>query len=146
MRAAGWTSLLAGVALAVAACGPTLFQEEASSPVITAAEVWNVYPAAQVTGALRMTHGCLVLRDLVVVWPLGTGWDPNTQSVTFEGTAVDAPIGVRFRGGGGYYEERDGRGFASLFGAASATALVTCLHRTGARGAVFAYPDSPKTS
>ena len=146
MRLAGLASVLAGVALVVAGRGQTSSQEAAPTPVITAAEVWNAYPAAQVSGVLRLTHGCLILRDSVVFWPLGTGWDADTRSVTFGSAALLAPVGESSRGGGGYYEQDDGPGFAALIGAAGATAIWECQRRTGARGVVFAYPDGAGTS
>lgn len=61
---------------------------------------------AEVGGILVLDDGCLYLdtglaRRSAVLWPNGTRWDPATRSVVMI-DGVQAPLGSRLVGGGGY--------------------------------------------
>jgi hypothetical protein len=83
---------------------------DASSPVLTPPTSWNAYPLAAVSGVLELNHGCPVLEGSIAVWPHGTSWDRDQRAVTFAApfeTAPAVPDGRRFRGAGGFYEQKD---------------------------------------
>lgn len=121
---------------AMISCGQAPDPGVSERPVITPSEAWNGHPTAEVDGVLKLRRGCLLLNGEVVFWPKGTGWDPTTRAVTFDGLPA-APVGEIFRGGGGYYDS--GTDFESWLGHETGSAIEGCLSRTNASGVVFAY-------
>lgn len=105
-------------------------------PVITPEEAWNGHPTALVRGRLRLENGCLLIDGHVVIWPRGTQWDGDAETVTSAGD-VWATVGSVFEGGGGWYDGPTD--YRDLLGDAPGEALIGCLDATGATGAVFAY-------
>ena len=111
--------------------------EAADTPVIAVRD-WNGYPTSEISGRLRLVHGCLLVGDSVVFWAAGTSWDATTQSVVFES-------GAPRRGGGGVGRrgrptttgEPDGQGGP---GGPGGDSVITCLNRTGSVDAVIATP------
>jgi hypothetical protein len=51
------------------------------------------------TGPVELDRGCLRLGDAVAVWPAGSSWDAEAQTVTAAGTAY--PLGQPVELGGG---------------------------------------------
>jgi len=139
--------MLAGsvlVACALVGCGSGAADDEqvvGPSPVIEPEEVWDDVPFGIVEGTLTMESDCLLVDGNVVFWPLGASWDEDAQVVTFaDSPSRAAPVGERFKGGGGHYDvETD---FAELLGTDAGHAVDQCLKHTGAVGAVAAYPSS----
>lgn len=57
-------------------------------------------------GPLTMSGGCLLVGEFPVVWPYGTTWDAEAETVRLsDGRAV--ALGDRVSGGGGYPYVRD---------------------------------------
>lgn len=115
------------------------------SPVITRSEDPPVYPLALIRGSLSVRSGCLMLGDDVVVWPVGTAWDSESESVVFGEAFEGAPsivVGNRVKLGGGVIG-----GSADLQNVlddeAARDALLNCLDATGAESVSFVYPDFP---
>lgn len=116
----------------------------AADPVFTAtADPRRPYPAARVIGRLQLREGCLMIGNNVAFWPAGTSWDVTKRRVVFGGDFQGAPpvdVGAIFDGGGGVWSPGDN--LSGVLSDAEAAAVRNCLERTGARGAVFAWPST----
>ena len=112
-------------------------EAKVDGPVITVGG-WNSYPTAQVTGRLRLVHGCLLIGESVAFWAAGTSWDAENQAVQLE-DAGSVRVGDDFSGGGGYYSGDALDGLDGLDGL-DAAAVTDCLRRTGSDNAVIATP------
>jgi hypothetical protein len=72
--------LLSGVVAANAWLARERDGSSTSGPVIALPE-WDVIPAGGVQGSLRMDEGCLLLKRSVVLWPHGSTWDEEHETV-----------------------------------------------------------------
>lgn len=136
-----WVVLL--VALASACSGDE--ESFVNGPVITRSEDPPAYPLALVRGSLSLRDGCLMVGDNVVFWPVGTTWEPETESVTFGEVFEGAPsvsVGSRVEFGGGVIGGRADLQEV-LDGDRARDALLACLEATGAESASFVYPKFP---
>jgi hypothetical protein len=84
-------------------------------PLVVTDADWRgagVSPAAIGAGVLSIDGDCVRLRDSPVVWPDGTSWDEDEQSVRLPGDRLARP-GDTIGGGGGYFtferEDEDSR-------------------------------------
>jgi hypothetical protein len=135
--ASPWPLCLLAVLTLAGGCGSdpsTSSEADQSGPVIAAAKDWNSFAAAQMTGQLVESSGCLMLDDQVVFWTHGASWDAESKSVVLRnGTRV--PVDGSFTGNGASYDI--GADFADLLNSSSAAKRLTaCIERTGATGVV----------
>lgn len=95
--------------------------------------------AAEVAGVLEQDDGCLLLDGEPVIWPDGTEWDSDTQTLEWP-DGVDAQLGARLYGGDGYLRVRH---IEEMFGEEVAEAAGS---RTGATDEVAVFnPGSQVT-
>lgn len=57
--------------------------------------------AALIEGRLTLSQGCLLVHEFPVVWPFGSTWNSESQTVRLSDGQVVA-VGDRVSGGGGY--------------------------------------------
>lgn len=107
-------------------------RREDGRPVIAVAG-WNSYPAAQITGQVRLVQGCLLIGNSVVFWAAGASWDVENRAVELQ-DAEPVHVGDNVSGGGGHYMPDDLDGLAGV----DAAAVFDCLRRTGSDDAVLA--------
>jgi hypothetical protein len=73
-------------------------------PLVVVDADWRgagVSMAALGGGVLTIDEGCIRLGDSPVVWPDGTSWDEDVETVRLPGDRL-ARVGDRVVGGGGY--------------------------------------------
>jgi hypothetical protein len=104
-------------------------------PVIAVVD-WTSYPAAEISGQLRLVEGCLLIGKSVVFWAEGTSWDAANSAVTFE-DAEPVRVGDNFSGGGGHYSGGNVDGLDGV----DVEAVSDCLRLTGSDDAVIAAPS-----
>lgn len=110
-------------------------QSGTTGPVITLPE-WNAIPAALVRGTLRLERACLLLGDQVVLWPSGSSWNQDDETVTV-GDSTFA-MGDFVSGSGGGYPF--GPNYADPFGDEAYAAAKSCAQRVGANEYVVDFP------
>lgn len=91
------------VALVGLATGCSSEPDEAAKvgPLVVAVPVGDVaYPAAEVPGELTLNGDCVALDGLPVLWPEGTTWSEEDQTVLLPDGA-EVAVGQRIQGGGG---------------------------------------------
>jgi hypothetical protein len=139
-----WRAATAAVlAMSAAACasGPDedAPADSVSPVVVTTTPEWAFYPQANVEGEMSVSGaGCLLVGDFPVVWPSGTDWDEQAETLTFENDAASVPMGGYFEGAGGSIPLRIWR---EELEPEMTKALVECLADSGASAAMFAYPE-----
>ena len=144
VRRLGCGLLVALLAASASACSGDE-ESVANGPVIRRSEDPPAYPLALVRGSLNLRDGCLMVGENVVFWPVGTTWEPETESVTFGEVFEGAPsisVGSRAELGGGVIGGRTDLQEV-LDDDRARDALLTCLEATGAESASFVYPDFP---
>jgi hypothetical protein len=91
--------------LALAACGDDSADVDSTNgngPVVAHPAKGDGYGMeALIEGPLTMAKGCLLVGEFPVVWPYGTTWDAEGQTVRLSDAQVVA-LGDRVSGGGGY--------------------------------------------
>lgn len=89
------------LALVLAGCASESVETADPGPLTVATPSGDVaYPSAEVPGELTLDKGCVALDGRPVLWPSGTAWDEDEQTVRLpDGGAVT--IGQRIVGGGG---------------------------------------------
>lgn len=80
------------------------------------------YPAAIVSGRLTLQDGCLALDGLPTLWPAGSAWDADSQTVVLSDGARLA-VGDRIRVGGGLVPGS----VASEYGESAQAPIDACL-------------------
>ena len=110
-----------------------------TAPVIALPEPWEAIPGALISGTLQLVEGCLMLDDLVVVWPHGTTWDDSSDTVV----APDIKFGLGdiVTGGGGAMPDI-GPDSSDTYSEDGVDAITSCMSRTGSDGVVVVFPDA----
>lgn len=87
------------------------------------AETMNGSPAAEVTGRLRLSSGCLFIGPAVAIWPKNTTWSEDDQTVSIEGAGTYR-VGEVVNSGGGYFDLDEGA--AQIIGDSATSAAQSC--------------------
>lgn len=109
----------------------------ATTPVITLDQRGAPWPAALVSGTVRLEGGCLLLDDAVAVFPAGTTWSGSDRAVHFaDGTRWR--VGDRVEGAGGALPSSSLE--VTNLTERSVAAVSGCAADTGADEVVLAAP------
>ncbi len=78
---------------------------------------------AIVEGVVTLEDDCLLLDGSPVIWPEGTQWDAQAQTVRLPNGEM-AAMGDRVSGGGGYYT--NGNSVSRVYGSGVGSAAAAC--------------------
>jgi hypothetical protein len=110
-----------------------------TAPVIALPEPWEAIPDALISGTLQLVEECLLLDDVVVVWPHGTTWDDSSDTVV--ASDFEFGLGDIVTGGGGAMPDI-GPDSSDRYGEDGVAAITSCMSRTGSDGVVIVFPDA----
>ena len=89
------------LALVLTGCSSESVETADLGPLIVATPSGDVaYPSAEVPGELTLDKGCVAVDGRPVLWPSGTTWNEDEQSVGLP-NGGEVTIGQRIVGGGG---------------------------------------------
>lgn len=101
------TANLLLLALGLVACGEgggsgvTTSTPTGNGPVVAHPEGSSDGMQALIQGTLSLSGGCLLVGEFPVIWPHGTTWDAENQTVELP-DGHEVALGDQVRGGGGY--------------------------------------------
>ncbi len=130
-----------GVAISVIFSGGEDSGFSTDGPVLASRPLQAV-PDAGISGQLQLDGDCLLLDNLLVVWPFGTTWDDQGATVVTDDGAR-YPVGSVVTGGGGAgnFDPTSTGDPDDFFGAGAERALRECADATGATSFVFVVPQ-----
>ncbi|MGA8255636.1 MAG: hypothetical protein WB767_03590 [Nocardioides sp.] len=129
-----------GVAISVIFNGGEESGFSTDGPVLASQPLRGI-PDAAISGQLQLNGDCLLLDNLIVVWPFGTTWDDQAATVvTDDGSRY--PVGSLVAGGGGVGGFDDSTGDPDdFFGNGAERALLECAESSGSTSFVFVAPQ-----
>lgn len=128
MRGFAAIVLVASAALVGGCGGSNEVEGHVTGPLMLTEGSWDSEMMAQVKGVVSLEADCVNVGGAPVIWPEGTSWSSDSETLTLPGGATVAP-GARVSGAGGYYRDLDD--LASLFGDEVAERARSCLEEHG---------------
>ena len=151
MRQHGWPAVVAAalmiaVLLVATAAGFRFVQSDplpatATGPVIAVDfDQEDGWPMAEVPGTLRLEERCLLVDDMLAMFPEGTTWSEPDEVVFADGTRWE--VGQQIVGGGDYYptDAVTSRDLGGEVAAASASSCIDALGLAGPDSVVLVAP------